>query len=165
MPAVCQDWESALLPLNEAGVRVSKLRFGIVLSKKGGALAKMLPPFLMGAGGPLGDGKQIMSWIALEDVARAIVHVLKTDSLYGHVNLVSPSPVTNTEFSKALGKALIRPAFAPVPAFAVQLLFGDMAKEVLLSSAKVLPLRLQETGFQFEYSKIDVALKQALKAS
>jgi hypothetical protein len=165
MSAVCQDWESALNPLSDAGVRVALLRFGIILSKKGGALAKMLPPFLLGAGGPLGDGKQVMSWITLEDATRAIVHVLKTDSLSGHLNLVAPNPVSNAEFSKALGKALFRPAFASVPAFAVQLLFGDMAKEVLLSSAKVLPLRLQETGFQFDYPQIEPALKQVLKAS
>jgi uncharacterized protein (TIGR01777 family) len=165
MPVVCQEWESALNPLRQAGVRVSQLRFGIVLSKKGGALAKMLPPFLLGAGGPLGDGKQIMSWIVLEDAARAIVHILKSEGLSGAVNLVSPEPVSNAEFSKVLGKVLFRPAFAPVPGFAVQLLFGDMAKEVLLCSANVLPLRLQETGFQFEYGKIEPALRQVLKAS
>jgi len=165
MPEVCQAWEKALSALTEAGRRVVRLRFGIVLSKKGGALAKMLPPFLLCAGGPLGHGNQLMSWITLDDVARGIIHALKTESLSGHINLVAPNPVSNREFSKALGQALFRPSFAPVPAFAVQLLFGDMAKEVLLSSAKVYPLRLQETGFQFEYPNIDLALRHVLKAS
>ncbi|MEB3245817.1 MAG: TIGR01777 family oxidoreductase [Vampirovibrionales bacterium] len=163
MSAVCQAWEAALTPLSEKNVRVAKMRFGIVLSKRGGALAKMLPPFLLGMGGPLASGKQYMSWIGLEDLARAIVHVLHTDSLHGQINMVSPNPVRNSEFTKALGKALFRPTFAPVPAMGMRILFGKMADEVLMASARVLPLRLQETGFEFTTPQIGPALKQALK--
>jgi hypothetical protein len=158
----CIAWERACDPARDAGIRVANLRFGIILSPKGGALKQMLPPFQLGAGGPLGCGKQYMSWIALDDVLGAINHALNTESLAGAINVVSPNPVTNREFSSVLGKVLFRPAFAPVPALAVKALFGEMGDALLLSSAKVSPLRLQETGYHFLYPQLEGALRHVL---
>jgi uncharacterized protein (TIGR01777 family) len=159
---VCQEWEQATEPARKAGIRVVNLRIGVVLSPKGGALAKMLLPFQMGAGGNLGSGKQYMSFVALDDVVGAIYHALTTESLSGPVNAVAPNPVRNSEFTKALGKVLHRPTIAPVPAFGARLLFGEMADALLLSSTRVAPTRLLESGYKFQCPDIDSALRHVL---
>jgi len=160
---LCRQWEAATVPAKEAGIRVVNLRLGIVLSKKGGALAKMLLPFQMGAGGEIGDGKQYMSWIDIDDAVAAIYHAITNQSLQGAVNAVAPHPVTNKEFTAALGKALHRPAIIPVPGFALRLLFGAMADEMLLSGQKVMPAELQASGFKFRYPDIELSLQHVLK--
>jgi uncharacterized protein (TIGR01777 family) len=157
------EWEAQLAPATDEGIRTVAMRFGIVLGRRGGALRKMLPPFLLGVAGPLGSGRQYMSWIALEDAVRAIFHLLMDSSLAGPVNVVSPNPVTNREFTRALAAELKRPAMIPVPAFIVRLMFGEMADEALLSSARVLPDKLQKSGFHFRYPEIRAALRHALR--
>lgn len=159
---LCLEWEEATNAAKEAGVRVVNIRIGVVLSPKGGALAKMLPPFQMGAGGPIGNGKQYMSWISVDDVAGAINHCITESTVSGAVNLVAPRPVTNGEFTNSLGKVLFRPTFFPVPDFAARLVFGEMADELLLSSTRVEPSKLQETGYQFMYPDIESALRHVL---
>jgi len=131
---VCKDWEHATVPAAEAGIRVVNARIGVVLSKQGGALAKMLTPFKLGVGGVLGDGRQYMSWIALDDLVGVLMHALETESLTGPVNAVTPNPVTNREFTKTLGKAIHRPTPFPVPKFALRLALREMADEMLLAS-------------------------------
>ncbi len=159
---VCRDWEAATQPARDAGVRVANLRIGVVISREGGPLARMLPPFKLGLGGVIGSGAQYLSWIDLEDLVAAILHVLATESLSGPVNLVAPQPVTNREFTKALGKMLYRPTVLPLPAFAARLAFGEVADELLLSSTRVEPRRLLETGFQFRYPSLESALRHML---
>jgi uncharacterized protein len=159
---VCQEWEAATQAASTAGIRVVNLRFGVVLSPKGGALAKMLLPFKLGAGGVLGDGKQYMSWIALDDAVGAIQHAIKSEAACGPVNAVSPNPVTNYVFTKTLGKVLVRPTFFPVPAFVARLAFGQMADELLLASTRVQPVKLHETGYTFRYPELEGALRHVL---
>ena len=143
---VCRAWEAATEPALQKGIRVVNLRFGVVLSSTGGALAKMLPPFRMGMGGILGSGKQYMSWIILDDAVGAIRHALLTEPLQGPANATAPQPVTNEEFTKTLGKVLRRPTVLPMPAFAARLMFGEMADELLLSSARVQPASFSRQG-------------------
>lgn len=159
---ICREWEAAAAPATAAGIRVVHLRFGIVLAGRGGALAKMLPVFRLGLGGRLGDGRQFWSWIALGDVVGAIAHAIHCASLRGPVNVVSPQPATNGEFTAALARALRRPAFFAVPGVAVRLLFGEMGREALLASARVQPARLEASGFQFQFPDLDSALREAL---
>jgi uncharacterized protein (TIGR01777 family) len=159
---VCIEWEREALAAEKAGVRVAMLRTGIVLGH-GGALAKMLTPFRLGAGGPLGNGKQWMPWIHVDDMARMYVHAATSDSIHGPMNAVAPKPVRNSEFTKALARALHRPAFMPAPYLGLRLLFGEFAK-VLFASQRVLPKVALESGFQFEYREIDAALRQILAA-
>jgi|ERR1700730_14112289 len=159
---VCVEWENATALATEKGIRVVNTRFGIILDAHGGALAKMLPPFRMGIGGRIGDGKQWMSWIALDDVIGALKFALTNDPLHGPVNFVAPNPVTNAEFTKTLGKALSRPTLFPIPAFGVRLVFGEMADALLLSSQRVEPSRLETAGYQFQYSNLDGALRRAI---
>ena len=163
LPAVCAKWEAATRPAEEAGVRVVKLRTGIVLSTQGGALNKMLFPFKMGGGGVLGSGQQYMSWISLDDMIGAIRFLLFDSSLEGPVNLVAPNAVTNHEFTKTLGKALGRPTVMPMPAFAARLLFGEMADALLLSSARVVPEKLSEAGYAFTHRDLQSALEDILE--
>jgi uncharacterized protein (TIGR01777 family) len=152
---VVEEWEKALqIPR----VRTVFARFGVILSPKGGALKKMLPPFKMGLGGPIGSGKQFMSWIAIEDVVGAIHHMMFHDELKGAVNVVAPHPVRNEEFTQVLGKVLHRPAVLPLPEFAVRMLFGEMGDALLLSSTRVEPKRLLETGYPFIYPELEQAL-------
>lgn len=158
-----QAWEQAAQAAADAGVRVVNLRFGIILDPSGGALKMMLPPFRAGLGGPLGSGRQWMSWITRDDVVEIIVHALTHLDLKGAVNAVSPNPATNREFSRALGKALRRPALFPAPAFAVRLLFGELADEALLASARVLPKKLQQSGYAFRDPELLPALVRMLK--
>jgi uncharacterized protein (TIGR01777 family) len=159
---LCQDWENATRAIQERNVRVVNLRFGVVLSPKGGALAQMLPPFKFGAGGNIGSGKQYMSWIAIDDVVNAICHCLNNNTVSGPVNLVAPKPVTNAEFTKAMGRVLNRPTFFPVPEFAARLAFGEMADELLLNSCRVKPTKLINSGYQFLYPDINSALRHIL---
>ncbi|HEY0386768.1 MAG TPA: TIGR01777 family oxidoreductase [Pyrinomonadaceae bacterium] len=161
---VCREWELATQAAAQSGIRTVNLRFGVILSTEGGALKKMLTPFRMGVGGKVGSGKQYMSWIALDDVVGAILFALTTESLRGPVNVVAPLAVTNAEYTAALGHALSRPTIFAVPAFAARLAFGEMADALLLSSARVEPLRLKEAGFQFQYPKLEEALRHILSA-
>lgn len=161
---VCRDWEAATQPAADAGIRTVQIRTGIVLSPKGGALAKMLTPFKMGAGGRLGSGRHWMSWIDVEDMVGAIHHVLKADSLRGPVNMVAPSPVTNAEFTKTLASVLRRPAIFPVPAFVVKLAFGEMGETVLLASQRVEPTKLITRRHQFRFSDLRSSLQNTLRS-
>jgi uncharacterized protein (TIGR01777 family) len=163
LAGVCVEWENATQSATQKGIRVVKTRFGIILSKDGGALAKMLTPFRMGVGGRVGSGKQWMSWIALDDVVGALKVVMSNDTLSGPINFVAPNPVTNAEFTKTLGKALSRPTFFPIPAFGVRLAFGEMADALLLSSERVAPARLKEAGYEFIRPTLEDALRAALK--
>src|SRR5258705_4627346 len=151
---VCGEWEKATQPAVEKGIRTVNARFGIILAKEGGALAKMLPPFRMGVGGRIGDGKQWMSWIALEDVVAALRFVITNEAVEGAVNIVAPDPVRNADFTKALGKALGRPTLFPIPAFGVRLAFGEMADALLLASQRVEPARLKDFGYEFKHDDI-----------
>ena len=159
---VCREWEQAAEPARKAGIRVVHLRIGVVLSPLGGALEKMLTPFRAGAGGVIGSGEQYMSWIAIDDVCGAIQHAIATPSLEGPVNAVTPNPVTNREFTKMLGRVLVRPTIAPMPGFVARLAFGEMAQHLLLSSARVLPKRLPASGFRFRHDKLEPALRHLL---
>lgn len=161
---LCAEWEQATQAARDAGIRVVNLRFGIVLSKRGGALSKMLPPFQFGAGGNLGSGKQWMSWVAEDDVAGAILHCISNSEISGAVNVVAPNAVTNATFTKALGSALFRPTIFPVPAMAARLVFGEMADELLLSSTRVVPDKLLKTGYKFKHTDIQEALKYILSS-
>ena len=159
---VCVEWEKATEHARAKGVRVVNTRFGIILDKEGGALAKMLPPFRMGIGGRVGDGKQWMSWIALDDVIGALQFVLNNETLNSPVNFVAPNPVTNGEFTKTLGRVLSRPTLFPIPEFGVRLAFGEMADGLLLSSQRVNPQQLQEQGYQFKHAQLADALRNVL---
>jgi uncharacterized protein len=159
---VCQAWETATRPASENGIRVVNLRFGMVLSGKGGALRAMLPAFKLGLGGVVGGGRQYISWIAMDDLAGAVRHLLNDTSVSGPVNLVSPNPVTNVAFTKALGRMLRRPTIIPAPAWAVRLAFGEMADALLLASQRVEPALLLAAGYSFQYGGIESALKHGL---
>jgi uncharacterized protein (TIGR01777 family) len=160
---VCIAWEAAAQAARDAGIRVVHLRFGVVLAGQGGALEKMLPIFRLGMGGPLGGGRQWMSWVAISDAIAAIEFALETPQLAGPVNVVAPQPVTNLEFTHALGKAVHRPAIVPAPAFALKLAFGEMADEALLASQRVVRSRLTEHGFSFAFPRLDSALDEAIR--
>ncbi len=151
-------WEEAADPARQAGLRVVHPRFGVILSSRGGALAKMLPPFRLGLGGPIGSGQQWMSWLALSDVVGAIRHVINVETISGPVNVVSPNPVRNAEFVRTLGEALHRPAIIPLPAFTLRLGFGELADATLLASQRVLPTVLQSSGFVPRFSMLRDAL-------
>lgn len=162
LSSVCRDWEAATEPARAAGVRVVKTRFGVILSKEGGALATMLTPFKLGLGGVVGSGRQYMSWIAIDDVVGAILHSINHAELAGPVNVVAPQPVTNAEFTKTLGRVLSRPTIFPMPAFAAKLAFGQMGDELLLGGQRVKPARLAETGYVFRYPELEAALRHVL---
>lgn len=151
---VCSEWEKAAQVLK---TRVVNARFGMVLSKRGGALKQMLPVFKWWMGGVMGSGNQWMSWVAIEDVLRAIDFIL-ISQLTGPVNIVSPNPVTNLEFTKTLGNVLHRPTFMGMPTWAVKLVFGEMGEELLLSSQRVLPQKLENAGYRFTYPQLKEAL-------
>jgi uncharacterized protein len=160
LPEVCREWEAASRIAAEAGIRTVNLRFGVVLSRKGGALQKMLTPFKLGLGGRIGNGKQWFSWVHGEDVAGAVQHALRTESLSGAVNMVAPNPVRNAEFTKVLASVLGRPAFFPVPGFALGLVFGEpAAKELFLASQRVEPTKLKASGYRFQFDELRGALE------
>lgn len=160
-----QEWEAVLKPLEEKPIRIVCLRFGVVLSQKEGALKKMLMPFKMGLGGIVGSGKQFVSWISLEDVLAAILHILHHTELSGPVNIVAPFPVSNENLTKTLGKVLKRPTFFSLPAFVAKLALGEMAEELLLSSTRAIPKRLLDSGFTFHHPKLEEALSYELSLS
>jgi uncharacterized protein (TIGR01777 family) len=160
---VCQEWEAASQPAADAGIRVVRLRIGIVLSRDGGALAKMLTPFKMGLGGRIGAGSQFMSWISLPDLAMVIRAALEDPRFEGAINAVAPQQVTNAEFTKTLGKVLKRPTVFPLPAVVARLLFGEMAEALLLGSARVEPKQLRRLGFEFAYERLESALRAELQ--
>ncbi|PKH02397.1 TIGR01777 family protein [Psychromonas sp. MB-3u-54] len=149
------DWEESSQGIKEAGTRLVNLRTGLVISKKGGALAKMLPAFKLGLGGKIGSGEQIMSWIDINDMIRAVLFIIENENLQGPINLVTPNPVTNQVFSQLLAKQLNRPCFFPLPEGLVKLLFAEMGKELLLSSTRVNPKKLLDAGFVFKYAKLE----------
>jgi uncharacterized protein len=164
LPEVSREWEQASRIAADAGIRTVNIRIGLVLSKKGGALAKMLPPFKLGLGGRLGPGTQWWSWIHVDDIVGAIQHAIETESLSGAVNLVAPHPVQNSEFTNILAAVLHRPAIFPVPRFALYLAFGKMAaEELLLSSQRVKPERLESTGYTFRFPELRGALENLLR--
>lgn len=159
LPSVCREWEAAADPLRALGARVVHARFGIVLSRKGGALPKMLLPFRLGLGGPIGNGRQWWSWVALPDVVESLLHMLENGSLAGPVNVTAPVAVTNRDFTDTLGRVLRRPTVFPLPAFAARLVLGEMASALLLASARVEPRRLAQSGFTFRFPDLGTALK------
>src|ERR687894_166691 len=159
---VCKAWEAAADPARETGVRVVHPRFGIVLSPEGGALGTTLPLFKLGLGGRIGSGRQWWSWVAFDDVIGAIVHGLTDDSVEGPVNVGSPNPMPNAEYTKVLGKVLNRPPFFPAPAPALRLVIGGMADALLLASQRMQPARLEATGYGFRYPQLEGALRHLL---
>ncbi len=159
---VCTAWEAATKPASEAGIRVVLLRSGLVISRDGGALAKMLTPFRLGVGGQLGTGRQWMSWISIDDYPRVVSFLLQNEALRGPINVVAPNPVTNKEFSRTLARVLGRPSFFTVPKFALALAFGDMADDTVLASQRAVPRRLLEAGFDFQHSTLESALRAEL---
>lgn len=159
---VCQEWEAKTRRAAEAGVRVVNLRLGMVLSAEGGALAKMLPLFRLGLGGPLGNGAMWVSWIHLDDLVRAIMHCIDTPSLAGPVNAMAPAPLTNRDFARTLGKALHRPAFVATPAPVLRIALGEMADELLLASTRAIPQKLEDSGYTFQFAQLDSALTDIL---
>ena len=148
---VCQRWEKSIVPAQEAGIRCVVVRLGVVISPKGGALQKMLLPFSLGLGGPVGAGKQWMSWISLDDLIYMLYFLLQTPSASGVFNATAPNPIQNREFGKELGRVLKRPAFIPLPAFIVRLLLGEMGDSLLLTSTRALPQKASSLGFCFSH--------------
>ena len=159
---VCREWEEAAAAAVELGIRVVNLRFGVILAANGGALAKMLPLFRLGAGGNLGNGQQWMSWISLADVLRSIEFCMDSAEIQGPVNVAAPQPVTNAEFTQMLAHHLHRPAMIPAPAFALRLAFGEMADAALLSSTRAVPAKLQQEEFVFDHATLEQALQAIL---
>jgi uncharacterized protein len=159
---VCRAWEAAADTARQGRIRVVHLRLGMILSARGGALVKMLTPFRLGGGGIIGDGRQYWSWVTLDDVVRTIAFTVEKDQLVGPINVVSPQPVTNLEFTKTLGCVLHRPTVLPMPAFAARLALGKMADELLLASVRVLPSALTAVGFQFQHPQLEGALHAVL---
>lgn len=162
---VVYDWEQATEPAFQGGIRVVRLRIGVVLSPAGGALAKMLTPFRMGVGGRIGSGRQYWSWIAIDDVVGTIGYALRNPALSGPINTVAPEGVTNAQFTQTLGRVLHRPTFLPMPATAARLALGEMADALLLSSTRVVPQRLLDHGYAFEYPELEPALRHLLPGS
>jgi uncharacterized protein (TIGR01777 family) len=161
---VCQEWEEATMPAVQADIRTAHLRTGIVLSPKGGALGAMLTPFKLGLGGRVGDGRQWMSWIDVQDMVGAIHHIFKNDLLQGPINMVAPKPVRNEEFVKTLASVLSRPAILPMPAFAVRTVFGEMGEALLLASQKVESGKLISSGYPFRHCELRQSLEHLIKA-
>jgi uncharacterized protein (TIGR01777 family) len=161
---VCKAWEAASATAEGAGIRVVRPRLGVVLSARGGALARMLPAFRAGVGGPVGSGRQWFPWVALDDVVGGIHHVLYDEALHGPVNLMAPNPVRQADFARALGKALGRPAIVPVPAFAVRALFGEMGEELLLGGQRARPVKLEAHGYRFLRPTLEEHLRAELGA-
>ena len=160
---ICRQWEASTQPVAKAGIRTAQMRIGVVMSADGGALPAMLPPFRMGLGGRLGNGRQWWTWVSVRDVVGAIQHVLNHDELSGPVNTVAPNPVTNADFTRILASVLNRPAIFPMPAFAVRLIFGEMGEELFLGSQRVQPTKLEATGYQFQHPDLKNALKEILQ--
>jgi uncharacterized protein (TIGR01777 family) len=162
---VGRAWEAAAEPARGAGVRTVHTRFGVILARGGGALAKMLPPFELGAGGKVAHGTQWMSWVARSDAIAAVLALLDGLPLDGPVNVTAPNPVTNAEFARTLGRVLRRPALATIPAFALRLMYGELADAALLASQRVMPSALRRAGFEFRYPVLEECLRAELQQS
>jgi uncharacterized protein (TIGR01777 family) len=162
LAGVVAAWEREARGAEELGLRVASSRTGVVLAAEGGALEKMLPPFKMGVGGPVAGGRQYVPWVHLDDVVGAMLFCLDDERASGPINVTAPEPVTNKEFSRALGRVLVRPAITPVPGFAVRLLYGEMAS-IVTTGARVLPKRLQELGYEFRRPELEPALRAAVR--
>jgi uncharacterized protein (TIGR01777 family) len=162
LATLCQEWEAATHSARDADIRVVNFRLGVILSRRGGALAKMLTPFKLGLGGVIGSGQQYLSWITLDDVVGAIQFALAEAAFSGPVNVVAPQTVTNREFTNTLGRVLGRPTIFPMPAIAARLAFGEMADEMLLSGVRLEPHALSSAGFQFEHPQLESALRHAI---
>ena len=163
LSGIAKEWESEARRAEDMGIRTVLLRNGVVLSKDGGALGTMLTPFKLGIGGVIGSGKQWMSWVSLDDVVGAVSFAIENEKVRGAINVTSPHPVTNEEFTKTLGDVLYRPTFLPLPEFAINLVFGEMGDALLIDSTKVLPKRLTSAGFEFKYPDLRSALENAVK--
>jgi len=163
LPEVCAAWEDEIKRAEALPARVVFLRIGVVLAKDGGALEKMLTPFKFGVGGTIGSGKQYMSWIALDDLIKMFHFVMENENLRGAFNAVAPNPVSNEEFTKTLGTVLNRPTVLPVPEFAIKMLFGEMGETLLLEGARVVPQKLLDAGFDFDYLNLEAAMRHVLK--
>ncbi len=161
---LCQAWENEAKCIEKLGIRSCYLRTGIVLGKDGGALGKMLPAFKWGLGGPMGHGKQWMSWIHRDDLIGIIYFLVENEKISGAVNGTAPNPVSNKEFSRVLGKVLKRPAFLPMPAFLLKIMLGEMAEELLLSGRRVIPKKVQQAGYTFKYTELEKALRDILRS-
>ncbi len=159
---VCREWEAAAEPARRAGIRVVHPRLGIVLSPEGGALGTTLPIFKLGGGGKIGSGRQWWSWVALDDVVGSTVHALTDEGVEGPVNVGSPNPMTNAEYTKVLGKVLGRPTVLPLPAPAARIMLGEVADALLLASQRMRPARLQDTGYAFRHPQLEGALRHLL---
>jgi hypothetical protein len=159
---VCRAWESSADAARTAGIRTVHLRFGVILSRHGGALGKLLPVFRFGAGGRVGDGHQWMSWLSVEDAVRVVCFSLENDGFSGVVNATAPEPVTNAEFTETLARVVHRPALFPVPSFALNLVFGEMAQATLLASQRAVPRRLIAAGYGFRHATLESALRAAV---
>ena len=159
---VCRQWEEATASAVDVGIRVANLRLGLILSAEGGALKKMLLPFRIGLGGVIGSGKQYMSWVSIDDVIGTIQHIIANEAVRGPVNLVSPNSVSNREFTKTLGQVLNRPTIFPMPAFAARIAFGEMTDELLLSSTRVIPKKLMDSGYEFRHPELGGAFEHLL---
>ena len=165
LSGLSQEWEAEALKAEALGIRVVLARFGIILAREGGALPKMLTPFKLGVGGRLGNGKQWMSWVTLEEAVGILRFVIENALLRGAINVVSPQPLQNAAFTKALAKAMHRPALFPAPAFALRLALGEMANALLLSSQRVAPQALQKLGYRFLHTDLNSALAKVLAKS
>jgi len=159
---VAREWEAVTKVAVETGIRVANLRMGIVMSKKGGVLKRLLPLFMYGFGAVLGSGNQYMSWVTIDDVVRAIEYILTNEDIKGPVNMVAPNPVTNREFTKTLGMVLRKPAILRIPSWAIQAVYGEMGKELLLASTRALPRRLLSSGFDFQFPCLEDGLRHIL---
>jgi uncharacterized protein (TIGR01777 family) len=162
LASVCRQWESATAPAEQAGIRVVKLRLGVILTKDGGIMGSMLRPFKLGLGGKVGSGQQVISWVAMDDVVAAIDFILQNESVRGPINVVAPQPVTNEEFTGTLGRVVSRPTFMTMPAFAARLAFGEMADEMMLSGTRVAGKVLNDAGFKFQYPELEGAVRAML---
>jgi uncharacterized protein (TIGR01777 family) len=163
LAGLCRQWEAATGAAAQAGIRTVQVRIGVMLSTEGGALPKMLTPFKLGLGGRIGTGRQYLSWISIDDVVGAILYALNAGQVRGPVNATAPNPATNSEFTRSLAEVLHRPAIFPMPTFAVRAIFGQMGDELLLASARVLPSKLQVSGYQFRRPELKTALMSLLK--
>ena len=160
---LCFDWEHEAQQAEVLGIRTCYLRTGIVLGKKGGALSKMLPAFKLCLGGPMGNGRQWMSWIHIDDLIGIILHVINNEAIKGAINGTAPNPVTNKVFSSTLASVLKRPAFLPMPAFVLKLILGEMAQELLLSGQRVMPKKILDAGYDFQYAELENALREVVQ--
>ncbi|WP_439134432.1 TIGR01777 family oxidoreductase [Pseudomaricurvus sp.] len=161
---LCQAWEEEAEKFENLGAVVCCLRIGVVIGADGGIIKKLKPPFLLGAGGQIGTGRQWMSWIHRQDLVRLIIHVLEHETVHGSVNAVSPNPVTNSEFTRLFALQLGRPALLPMPSFVVKLMFGQMGDELLLGGQRVVPEQIVRSGFEFTYPELEAALQQSLES-